>query len=326
VIDLHCHVLPGIDDGPATIEGSLALARAAAAGGTQVLVATPHVNRQHRNDARTIARLVGQLNERLLDEEVGADGTPLQVRAGAEVALTQLAEIDPAELDRLTLGGGGWLLVEPPFAPVAPHLDELMLGLARAGRRTVIAHPERCPAFQRNPEMVARLVSEGFLTSVTAGRPLRHGRAAPRAGFGARRPAAQRHLRRPRPRAPPAVDRPGATGRRVGRALGVARRSGASNDPRRWRDPAAPAGGAGCDRTPGVTTQVAALAAVALRQLDDRDDHPDHHEHDDRDLGVDPRRGHPSRQPTGGGLLLGGTMVKGWQDADVTPWLDAYRS
>jgi protein-tyrosine phosphatase len=169
VIDLHCHVLPGIDDGPATIEGSLALARAAAAGGTQVLVATPHVNRQHRNDARTIARLVGQLNERLLDEEVGADGTPLQVRAGAEVALTQLAEIDPAELDRLTLGGGGWLLVEPPFAPVAPHLDELMLGLARAGRRTVIAHPERCPAFQRNPEMVARLVSEGFLTSVTAG-------------------------------------------------------------------------------------------------------------------------------------------------------------
>ncbi len=170
VIDLHCHVLPGIDDGPTTIEGSLALARAAAAGGTQVLVATPHVNRQHRNDARTIARLVGQLNERLLEEEVvSADGTPLQVRAGAEVALTQLAEIDPAELDRLTLGGGGWLLVEPPFAPVAPHLDELMLGLARAGRHAVIAHPERCPAFQRNPEMVARLVGEGFLTSVTAG-------------------------------------------------------------------------------------------------------------------------------------------------------------
>jgi protein-tyrosine phosphatase len=170
VIDLHCHVLPGIDDGPATIEGSLALARAAAAGGTQVLVATPHVNSQHRNNARTIAGLVGQLNERLAEEiVVSANGTPLQVRAGAEVALTQLAEIEPEELDRLTLGGGGWLLVEPPFAPVAPHLDEIMLRLARDGRRTVIAHPERCSAFQRNPEMVARLVGEGFLTSVTAG-------------------------------------------------------------------------------------------------------------------------------------------------------------
>jgi protein-tyrosine phosphatase len=170
VIDLHCHVLPGIDDGPATIEGSLALARAAAAGGTQVLVATPHVSWHYRNDARTIARLVSELNERLAAEGVAsADGTPVEVRTGAEVALTQLAEIEPAELDRLTLGGGGWLLVEPPFTPAAPHLDEIVLGLAREGRRAVIAHPERCPAFQRNPEMVARLVGEGFLTSVTAG-------------------------------------------------------------------------------------------------------------------------------------------------------------
>lgn len=170
MIDLHCHVLPGIDDGPATIEGSLALARAAAAGGTRVLVATPHVSWHYRNDAPTIARLVGELNARLGEEDVvSTDGAPLRVRAGAEVALTQLAEIEPAELDRLTLGGGGWLLVEPPFTPAAPHLDEIVLGLAREGRRAVIAHPERCPAFQRNPEMVARLVGEGFLTSVTAG-------------------------------------------------------------------------------------------------------------------------------------------------------------
>ena len=61
VIDLHCHVLPGIDDGPATIEGSLALARVAAAAGTHVLVATPHVNWRYRNDAAGIARLVEEL-------------------------------------------------------------------------------------------------------------------------------------------------------------------------------------------------------------------------------------------------------------------------
>jgi protein-tyrosine phosphatase len=170
VIDLHCHVLPGIDDGPATIEGSLELARAAAAGGTRVLVATPHVSWRYRNDAETIARLVGELNARLAKEGVvSADGVPLEVRAGAEVALTQIAEIEPAELGRLTLSGGEWLLVEPPFTPVAPHLDEILLGLGREGRRVVVAHPERCPTFQRDRQMLERLVREGFLTSVTAG-------------------------------------------------------------------------------------------------------------------------------------------------------------
>jgi protein-tyrosine phosphatase len=170
VIDLHCHVLPGIDDGPATLEGSLALARAAAAGGTQVLVATPHVSWRYRNDAQIIAPLVGELNARLAAEGVlSSGGAPLEVRAGAEIALTQIAEIDPTELGRLTLGGGEWLLVEPPFTPVAPHLDEILLGLGRDGQRVVVAHPERCPTFQRDRRMLERLVREGFLTSVTAG-------------------------------------------------------------------------------------------------------------------------------------------------------------
>lgn len=170
MIDLHCHVLPGIDDGPTTIEGSLALARAAAAGGTQALVATPHVSWRYRNDADTIARLVEELNARLTAEGVlSAGGAPLEVRTGAEVALTQIAEIEPAELGRLTLGGGEWLLVEPPFTPVAPHLDEILLALGRDGRRVVVAHPERCHTFQRDRQMLERLVREGFLTSVTAG-------------------------------------------------------------------------------------------------------------------------------------------------------------
>jgi protein-tyrosine phosphatase len=170
VIDLHCHVLPGIDDGPAAIEGSLALARVAAAAGTRVLVATPHVNARYRNDAETIARLVEELNGRLAAEGiVAATGAPLEVRAGAEVALTTIAELDPARLADLTLGGGPWLLVEPPFAAVAPNLDAMLLELPVEGRRIVVAHPERCPAFRREPRMLARLVRAGMLTSVTAG-------------------------------------------------------------------------------------------------------------------------------------------------------------
>jgi protein-tyrosine phosphatase len=170
MIDLHTHVLPGIDDGPPTIEGSLEIARLAAAGGTRVLVATPHVNWRYRNDAATIAGLVAELNERLRAERVATgDGHVLEVRPGAELALTLLPELPDAQLHALGLGGGPWLLVEPPFTPVAPNLDTILLELQRSGRRIVLAHPERCPAFQRDPAMLGRLVRAGMLTSITAG-------------------------------------------------------------------------------------------------------------------------------------------------------------
>src|SRR5271165_6849870 len=83
VIDLHCHVLAGIDDGPRTIEGSLALVRAAAEAGTRTLVATPHVSARYRNDAAAIAKLTAELNGRL-----AAEGIALEVLAGAEIAIT----------------------------------------------------------------------------------------------------------------------------------------------------------------------------------------------------------------------------------------------
>jgi protein-tyrosine phosphatase len=164
MIDLHCHVLPGIDDGPETIEESVALARAAAAAGIATMVATPHVNSRTPNDSDTITRLVDALNERLTAERV-----ELRVVPGAEIAMTHLAEIDRAELARLGLGGGEWLLVEPPFTPVAVGLENLVQGLHRQGHRVVLAHPERCPALQRDRQMVRSLAEAGVLMSVTAG-------------------------------------------------------------------------------------------------------------------------------------------------------------
>jgi protein-tyrosine phosphatase len=164
VIDLHSHVLPGIDDGPDTIEGSLALARACVQAGTTRLVATPHVSWRYPNDADTIGPLVAELNALL-----HAEGVPLEILPGAEVAMTRAAELDPAELSRLTLGGGEWLLVECPFTPVATGMDGLVLDLQRRGHRVVLAHPERCPAFHRDRRPLEMLVHSGVLTSITAG-------------------------------------------------------------------------------------------------------------------------------------------------------------
>jgi protein-tyrosine phosphatase len=164
MIDLHCHALPGIDDGPEAIEGSVELARAAAAAGIGTLVATPHVNARTPNDPDTIAALVDELNQRLAAERVDVTVLP-----GAEIAVSHLDEIEPTTLSRLGLGGGRWLLVEPPFTPVAVALEGLVLGLLHAGHRVVLAHPERCAALQRDHEVVRSLADAGVLMSITSG-------------------------------------------------------------------------------------------------------------------------------------------------------------
>jgi protein-tyrosine phosphatase len=164
MIDLHCHVLAGIDDGPATIADSLALARAAERAGIRTLVATPHVSWRYANTADAIAHGVAELSARLSEE-----GIDVELLAGAEIAMTRVGDIEPAELQRLALAGGGWLLVEPPFTPAASGLDTILLELQRQGHRLLLAHPERCPAFHRDPQMLVELVRGGILTSVTAG-------------------------------------------------------------------------------------------------------------------------------------------------------------
>jgi protein-tyrosine phosphatase len=164
MIDLHCHVLAGIDDGPQTVEGSLALARAAAALGTSTIVATPHVSWRYGNDAATIARAVEHTNAAFSQAGVGVNVLP-----GAEIAITRAVELDAEELRALSLGGGPWLLIECPFTPVSTGLDVLAVEIEEGGHRIVLAHPERCPAFQRDPGLLESLVLGGALTSITAG-------------------------------------------------------------------------------------------------------------------------------------------------------------
>jgi protein-tyrosine phosphatase len=164
VIDLHCHVLPGIDDGPATIEESVAMARVAAAQGTRTIVATPHINISYPNRAPGIAEAVEALNERLRAEQV-----PLEVRPGAEIAMTSLEELGDDQLAALTLGGGRWLLMECPFTLAIDGFAAIVRDLRHNGRDVVLAHPERCSGFQRRRDLLAELVELGALTSVTAG-------------------------------------------------------------------------------------------------------------------------------------------------------------
>jgi protein-tyrosine phosphatase len=164
MIDMHCHLLPGIDDGPATLERSLALARAAVAQGTTMIVATPHVSPRYPNDATTIGRALDRLTVALADAEI-----PLEVASGAEIAMTQAIEFSADDLAALTLGEGPWLLVECPFVEAVSGFGPVLSDLQLLGYRILLAHPERCPAFRREPAALRSFVAAGMLVSITAG-------------------------------------------------------------------------------------------------------------------------------------------------------------
>lgn len=163
MIDLHAHVLPGIDDGPEDVAAAVALVRAAAAAGTKRIVATSHVSRRFPNSAAEIAGRVEQMRAVLATEAIDVELLP-----GAEVSLGRAQEIDEGELERLRLGSGPYLLVESPLNPAIGDF-EWMIGSLAQSHRIALAHPERCPAFQRDPDRLVRLVARGAVCSITAG-------------------------------------------------------------------------------------------------------------------------------------------------------------
>lgn len=110
--DLHCHLLPGVDDGPSKMEQSVELAAAAAADGTTTIAATPHVRGDHVTDVWELPYRVGDPETRLR-----AEGIDVAVRLGAELGHNMVGRLAQDELDLIALGppGARWLLVEAPF-------------------------------------------------------------------------------------------------------------------------------------------------------------------------------------------------------------------
>jgi protein-tyrosine phosphatase len=172
VIDLHCHILPGVDDGALDIRDSVAMARQAAADGIEVICATPHIRHDHDVRIDEVAGRVESLNRRLRDEEI-----PVEVLPGGEVAETAVEGLSEEELQRVALGEGRWVLLEPAPGPLSDSLERRVEHLAERGNRSLIAHPERhlsADMFYR----LARLVADGALVQATADFFLREQTAA----------------------------------------------------------------------------------------------------------------------------------------------------
>jgi protein-tyrosine phosphatase len=167
MIDLHCHYLPGLDDGAQTLDDALALAQAAVADGIAVAVMTPHVRPGvYDNRLSGIAEQVERFRS-----ELAAHAIPLRIRAGGEVHLT--AEVmELAEQDELpcigSLDGYRVALIEMPHGHIPLGADRLMHWLLRRRIRPMIAHPERNKEVMRAPEKIYPLVALGCLLQVTA--------------------------------------------------------------------------------------------------------------------------------------------------------------
>jgi protein-tyrosine phosphatase len=164
LIDLHSHILPGIDDGARTLEEAIEIGRAAVADGIVAVAATPHVRDDFPTGAHEMERSVNELRAALTDA-----GVPLRLHTGGEIALDRLALLDAQELRRFGLGGNPeYLLVEFPYYGWPLDLADQLFKLQLAGFTPVLAHPERNADVQGAPERLEPIVERGTLVQVTA--------------------------------------------------------------------------------------------------------------------------------------------------------------
>jgi protein-tyrosine phosphatase len=164
VIDLHSHILPGLDDGAVDLDDALEIARAAVADGITAIAATPHVREDYPTTADAMEGGVRQLRAAL-----EGDGIELELLPGGEVSLEQLDRLSRDELRRFGLGGNPkYLLIETPYWDWPLPFGEIGARLRSFGMTAVIAHPERNAAIQADLAKVAGLVDTGALIQVTA--------------------------------------------------------------------------------------------------------------------------------------------------------------
>lgn len=163
MIDLHAHLLPGLDDGPASLDEALEMARVAVGAGTRAIATTSHVNTGYGIPIDTLESARETLADRLREA-----GIALELLRGGEVAPGRLGELDDDDLRRVALGGGSYVLLECPFSPVGSAMDPMVDDLHRRGFQVLLAHPERSPSFQREPDRLAGLIERGALAQVTS--------------------------------------------------------------------------------------------------------------------------------------------------------------
>lgn len=165
MIDLHHHLLPGLDDGPREMETSVEMARIAAEDGITHVVCTPHANNQFAYNRERVDDLVAELSSRLERE-----GIALKLGRGCDFHLTYENITDAKEHpDEFSVNGRGYLMMEIPDYGLPPQLTDTFYQLQLAGMVPVLTHPERNATLQDDQERLEEWLRGGVLMQVTAG-------------------------------------------------------------------------------------------------------------------------------------------------------------
>ena len=164
MIDLHSHLLPGVDDGPRTLEESVEMARVMAADGVTLVAATPHVRDDFPTPVDVVEDGVRELRAALADA-----GITIDVRTGGEVAVDWVDRAEVGDLRGYGLAGNrSAILVEFPYLALAARARDGLQQAARRGDAPILAHPERNDRVQAQPDRLEELVARGVLVQLTA--------------------------------------------------------------------------------------------------------------------------------------------------------------
>ena len=177
MIDIHHHLLSGLDDGARSLDVSLAMAKMAAEDGITHIVCTPHASEQYSYDPALVAAKLAELRHHLSDQKI-----PLVLGSGCDFHISydniQEAKAYPS---RFSINGLGYLLVELPDYGISQGLTDIFYQLRLSNLTPVLTHPERNATLQRDPRRMIEWMRGGLLVQVTAGSLLGHmGKAAQR--------------------------------------------------------------------------------------------------------------------------------------------------
>jgi len=165
-IDIHTHILPGLDDGPKDLQASLAIARCYENTGIRTVVATPHFlpGTVWAASREKVLEAVQTLQMHFDNENIN-----LTLKPGMEIAYHKKLEERILSGSLLPLGESGFFLIEPSFHGEQEGLMTSLNSLLAQGKKLILAHPERVASFQQRPEPLEKLVAHGLLIQVNAG-------------------------------------------------------------------------------------------------------------------------------------------------------------